>query len=128
MLQGNCTGAPPTLGELGLDASAPLLDLAPGQCVLVTGSKGNYLFSSDVWVDGIYFRQTPGEDTEPVGGAVHVLTKAWITDSTFDWSAPAAGCADCVEWAEGGFHVEGSLYVEGACFVAFVSHSCLVTA
>lgn len=113
-LQGNCTGAAPTLTELGLDAaSVPLLDLIPRQCVLVTGSRGNYLFSSEVWIDGIYFRVSSEMAPDPVGGSVVIDKKAWVTHSTFDWGGQGPECSECMEWPDGGFFVEGRMYAEG---------------
>lgn len=91
-----------------------MLDLLPGQCVLVAGSRGSYLFSTDVWIDGMYFKQVHEGDSDPIGGAMNILSKAWITDSTFDWGEPnTASCTQCTVWEDGGFFVEGQVYMKG---------------
>lgn len=109
-VQGNCT-TPPSLNALGASDS---VDLIPGQCMVVVGSLANYKFSGDLWIDGIYFKQTHQNQPRPLGGGMYIPKNAWITSCTLDWSSQGDdGCPDCPEWLDGGIFVDGGLYVKG---------------
>jgi hypothetical protein len=104
VLQGNCSGPPPSLTDLDISSPETFPEVLPGQCVFImAGTPGNLVLQSTAtWIEGIVFgmrRKT-----------LQLPHNVWVERSTFVWGEAEGG----EEIDSGAFNVLGRLYMQGA--------------
>lgn len=141
-MQGNCEGLAPPSPYLD-PSHVPLRPLLPRQCLLLADDDLLIVYSSQVWLDGLYVRLTTPRDTETglFGSFISLGTnesQVWMTDVTLQGNGN--GMRVCDECALSVW-LEGSAYAQGAAtahqhFIALavifyaevVERSCLINA